>query len=139
MAGALSQIMPTIGGPRSSRRWLYANVIDSILLYSAPIWNCRTGTQTGMRQAEAIHRRACLRVISSRSHLPYEATYVLASIPQLALLADEGIRLYQHRHKDASAEERKETLRRRQNRWDRSPKGRWTYRLIPNIRLWIDR
>ncbi|CAB0037467.1 unnamed protein product [Trichogramma brassicae] len=40
VAGALSQIMPTIGGPRSSRRRLYANVIDSILLYGAPIWSC---------------------------------------------------------------------------------------------------
>ncbi|KAL7296561.1 hypothetical protein TKK_0009993 [Trichogramma kaykai] len=69
VAGALSQIMPTIGGPRSSRRRLYANVIDSILLYGAPIWSYGTRTRASMRRAEAIHRRACLRVISGRPHL----------------------------------------------------------------------
>uniref|UniRef100_A0ABD2W8Y3 Reverse transcriptase zinc-binding domain-containing protein n=1 Tax=Trichogramma kaykai TaxID=54128 RepID=A0ABD2W8Y3_9HYME len=131
--------MPIIGGPRSSRRRLYANVIDSILLYGAPIWSRGTGAQVGMRQAEAIHRQACLRVISGRPHLSYEATYVLASIPPLALLADERSRLYQRRHEDARAEERQETLRRWQSQWDRSTKGRWTHKLIPNIRLWIDR
>ncbi|CAB0032750.1 unnamed protein product, partial [Trichogramma brassicae] len=71
-------------------------------------------TQAGMRRVEAIHRRACLRVISGRW-------------------------LYQRRHEDARAEERQETLRRWQSRWDRSPKRRWTHRLIPNIRLWIER
>ncbi|CAB0030695.1 unnamed protein product [Trichogramma brassicae] len=139
VAGALSQIMPTIGGPRSSRRRLYANVTDSILLYGAPIWSCGAGTRAGMRRAEAIHRRACLRVISGRPHLSYDATYVLASIPPLALLANERSRLYQRRHEDARAEERQETLRGWQSRWDRSPKGRWTHRLIPNIRSWIER
>ncbi|CAB0035479.1 unnamed protein product [Trichogramma brassicae] len=139
VAGALSQIMPTIGGPRSSRRRLYANVIDSILLYGAPIWSSGTGTRTGTRRAKAIHRRACLRVISGRPHLSYEATYVLASIPPLALLADERSRLYQRRHEDARAEERQETLRRWQSQWDRSPKGRWTHTLIPNIRSWMER
>ncbi|CAB0029844.1 unnamed protein product [Trichogramma brassicae] len=87
--GALSQIVATIGDPRSSRRRLYANVIDSILLYGSPIWSCGTETQAVMRRAEAIHRRACLRFISCRPHLSYEATYVLVSIPPLALLADE--------------------------------------------------
>ncbi|CAB0038069.1 unnamed protein product [Trichogramma brassicae] len=55
--------MPNTGGPRSSRRELYTHVIDSILLYEAPIWRCATETQAYIRQAEAVHRRACLRVI----------------------------------------------------------------------------
>ncbi|CAB0029285.1 unnamed protein product [Trichogramma brassicae] len=66
VAGALSQIMSTIGGSRSSRRRLYANVINSILLYGTPIWSCGPGARAGLRRAEAIHRRACLRVISGR-------------------------------------------------------------------------
>ncbi|CAB0041126.1 unnamed protein product [Trichogramma brassicae] len=139
VAGALSQIMPTIGGPRSSRRRLYANVIDSILLYGAPIWSCGLGIRAGLRRAEAIHRQACLRVISGRPHLSYDATYVLASITPLALLADERSRLHQRHHEDARAEERQETLRRWQSQWHSSPKGRWTHRLIPNIRSWIER
>ncbi|CAB0040698.1 unnamed protein product [Trichogramma brassicae] len=34
---ALAKIMPNSGGPRSSRRKLYAHVVDSILLYGAPV------------------------------------------------------------------------------------------------------
>ncbi|CAB0039504.1 unnamed protein product [Trichogramma brassicae] len=62
VAGALAKIMPNIGGPRSSRRVLYAHVVDSILLYGAPIWSCATETQAYIRQAESVHRRACLRI-----------------------------------------------------------------------------
>uniref|UniRef100_A0ABD2WNF7 Reverse transcriptase domain-containing protein n=1 Tax=Trichogramma kaykai TaxID=54128 RepID=A0ABD2WNF7_9HYME len=37
--GALTKIMPNSGVPRSSRRKLYTHVVDSILLYGAPIWS----------------------------------------------------------------------------------------------------
>ncbi|CAB0037031.1 unnamed protein product [Trichogramma brassicae] len=83
VAGALEKIMPNTGGPRSSRRELYAHVIDSILLYGASIWRCTTETQAYIRQAEAVHRRACLRVISGQPHISYDATYVIAGVPPL--------------------------------------------------------
>ncbi|CAB0040040.1 unnamed protein product [Trichogramma brassicae] len=132
VAGALAKIMPNTGGPRSSRRELYAHVVDSILL-------CATETQAYIRQAEAVHRRACLRVISGRPHVFYDATYVIAGVPPLALLADERARIYQRRPEDVNEEERRETLRRWQDRWDRAPKGRWTHWLIPKIAEWVER
>ncbi|CAB0032726.1 unnamed protein product [Trichogramma brassicae] len=106
VAGALAKIMPNTGGPRSSRRELYVHVIDLILLYAAPIWGCVTETQAHIRQAEAVHRRACLCVISGRPHISYDATYVIISVPPLALLADERAR----RPEDVKEEERRETL-----------------------------
>ncbi|CAB0029880.1 unnamed protein product [Trichogramma brassicae] len=113
VAGAQARIMPRTGGPRSSRRKLYANVVDSVLLYGAPIWSSTTKTQAYWRQAESIHRRACLRIISRRPHRSHEATYVLASIPPLALLADERTRLYHRHHDDVGRDdEHQETLRR---------------------------
>lgn len=139
VAGALAKIMPNIGGPRSSRRVLYAHVVDSILLYGAPIWRCATETQAYIRQAESVHRRACLRVISGRPHVSYDATYVISGVPPLALLADERARIYQRRPEDVKEEERRETLYRWQDRWDRASKGRWTHRLIPNITEWVER
>uniref|UniRef100_A0ABD2W0M0 Reverse transcriptase domain-containing protein n=1 Tax=Trichogramma kaykai TaxID=54128 RepID=A0ABD2W0M0_9HYME len=75
--GALTRIMPNSGGPRSSRRKLYAHVVDSILLYGAPIWSTAAQKRAYIRQAESAHRRACLRVIGGRPHVSYEATYVL--------------------------------------------------------------
>ncbi|CAB0038990.1 unnamed protein product [Trichogramma brassicae] len=132
--------MPNSGGPRSSRRKLYAHVVDSILLYGAPVWvHSSTKTRAYIQQAESAHRRACLRVIGGRPHVAYEATYVLAGIPPLALLADERARLYSRRREDAKDEERLATLSKWQEVWDRSKKARWTHRLIPNIRVWIER
>ncbi|KAL7288317.1 hypothetical protein TKK_0017651 [Trichogramma kaykai] len=89
-------------------------------------------------QAESIHRRVCLRIISGRPHLSYQATYVLASIPPLALLADEGARLF-HRSRDNAGRgnERQETLRRWQVQWDQSTEGRGTHRLVPDIKEWV--
>ncbi|CAB0039199.1 unnamed protein product, partial [Trichogramma brassicae] len=139
VAGALAKIMPNTVGPRSSRRDLYAHVIDSILLYGAPIWRCATETQAYIRQAEAVHRRACLRVISARPHVSYDVTYAIAGVPPLALLADERARIYQRRPEDVKEEERRETLSKWPDRWDRASKGRWTHRLIPNITEWVER
>ncbi|CAB0032299.1 unnamed protein product [Trichogramma brassicae] len=140
VAGALASIMPRTGGPRSSRRKLYAGVVDSVLLYGAPIWSSATETRAYLRQAESIHRRACLRIISGRPHLSYEATYVLASIPPLALLVDERARLFHRSRDDADrGDERQETLRRWQVQWDQSTKGRWTHRLVPDIKEWVER
>ncbi|CAB0032521.1 unnamed protein product [Trichogramma brassicae] len=137
--GALAKIMPNSGGPRSSRRKLYAHVVDFILLYGAPVWSTAALKRAFMQQAESAHRRACLRVIGGRPHVAYEATYVLAGIPPLALLADERARLYGRRREDAKDEERLATLSKCQEAWDRSKKARWTHQLIPNIRVWIER
>ncbi|CAB0043984.1 unnamed protein product [Trichogramma brassicae] len=137
--GALAKIMPNSGGPRSSRRKLYAHVVDSILLYGAPVWSTAAQTRAYIQQAESAHRRACLRAIGGRPHVAYEATYVLAGIPPLALLADERARLYGRRREDAKDEERLATLSKWQEAWDRSKKARWTHRLIPNIKVWIER
>ncbi|CAB0037384.1 unnamed protein product, partial [Trichogramma brassicae] len=138
--GALAKIMPNSGGPRSSRRKLYAHVVDSILLYGAPVWSTAAALKRAfMQQAESAHRRACLCVIGGRPHVAYEAAYVLAGIPPLAILADERARLYGRRREDAKDEERLATLSKWQEAWDRSKKARWTHRLIPNIRVWIER
>ncbi|CAB0033711.1 unnamed protein product, partial [Trichogramma brassicae] len=110
-----------------------------ILLYGAPVWSTAALKRAFMQQAESAHRRACLRVIGGRPHVAYEATYVLAGIPPLALLADERARLYGRRREDAKDEERLATLSKWQEAWDRSKKARWTHRLIPNIRVWIER
>ena len=139
VAGALLGLMPNIGGPRSSRRKLYASVVDSILLYGAPVWAEAAKTQSYIRPAASIHRRACLRVISGFRTISHDAVYVLAGIKPLALLIDERSRLYQLRLESAKNEERAKTMEEWQDQWSRSTKGRWTNRLIPNISPWIER
>ncbi|CAB0043279.1 unnamed protein product [Trichogramma brassicae] len=89
---------------------------DSTLLYGAPIWRCATETQAYIRQAEAVHRRACLRVIIGRPHISYDVTYVIAGVPPLTLLADERARIYQRCPEDVKEEERRESLSKWQDR-----------------------
>ncbi|CAB0043766.1 unnamed protein product, partial [Trichogramma brassicae] len=48
-------------GP-AHRRKLYAHVVDSILLYGAPVWSTAAALKRAfMQQAESAHQRACLR------------------------------------------------------------------------------
>ncbi|CAB0030482.1 unnamed protein product [Trichogramma brassicae] len=142
--GALSGLMPNIGGPRCSRRRLYTSVVDSVLLYGAPTWREATGTHSYVRKAEAIHRRACLRAICGFRSISHEAVHVLAgTTPPLVLLVDERSRLYERSREDARGEatsdERAKTLEKWQTQWSATTKGQWTHRLIPSIAAWIER
>ncbi|CAB0044395.1 unnamed protein product [Trichogramma brassicae] len=76
---------------------------------------------------------------SGRAHISYDATYVIAGVPPLALLADEHARIYQRLSEDVKEKERRETLGKWQDRLDWASKGRWTHRLIPNIAEWVER
>ncbi|CAB0037063.1 unnamed protein product [Trichogramma brassicae] len=131
--------MPNIGGPRSSRRRLYASVVDSIFFYGAPAWSEAAKTHDYVHRAASIHRRACLRVICGFCSISQEASYVLASISPLELLIDECSRMYHRRLENVGSEERARTIEKWQAEWARSTKSRWTHRLIPNIIPWIER
>ncbi|CAB0030715.1 unnamed protein product [Trichogramma brassicae] len=130
VAGALSGLMPNIGGPRCSRRRLYTS-------------REATGTHSYVRKAEAIHRCACLRAICGFRSISHDAVHVLAGTPPLVLLVDERSRLYEHSREDArsdaTSDERAKTLEKWQTQWSATTKGRWTYRLIPSIAAWIER
>ncbi|CAB0030850.1 unnamed protein product [Trichogramma brassicae] len=119
VAGALSGLMPNIGGPRCSRRRLYTSVVDSVLLYGAPTWREATGTHSYVRKAEAIHRRACLRAICGFRSISHEAS--------------RGCQRW------GTSDERAKTLEKWQTQWSATTKGRWTHRLIPSIAAWIER
>ncbi|CAB0034711.1 unnamed protein product [Trichogramma brassicae] len=139
VAGALLGLMPNIGGPRSSRLRLYANVVDSILLYGAPAWSEAAKKQSYTRRAALIHRAACLRVICGFCSISHEATYVLASIPPLTLLIDERSRLYSRRLESVGSEERARQSRNgRPNGPARGRVGGHTDS-SPNITPWIER
>ncbi|CAB0038087.1 unnamed protein product, partial [Trichogramma brassicae] len=64
--GALAKIMPNSGGPRSSRRKLYAHVVDFILLYGAPVWCTAAQMQAYIQQAVSAHLPASLPACDRR-------------------------------------------------------------------------
>ena len=70
--------MPNIGGPREAKRRLIASVVQSKLLYVAPVW-------TSAIENHAIQRRLILvyRTVSARAAL------VLAGVSPIDLLTEE--------------------------------------------------
>lgn len=145
VSGALSRIMPNIGGPRQAKRQLLATVVTSILLYGAPVWACSLELKTYYRIVSSVQRTTAIRVASSYRTVSQDAVCIIASIIPIDILAVERRRLHQGGTQDlrdkriVNSEERTVSLQLWQERWDRSRRGRWTHRLIPNVDRWVNR
>lgn len=90
-----------------------------------------------------VQRRIALRVVSAYRNVPADAIQVIASIPPLELQALGRKELYD-RQSDWEQAQIREQIRNTSNqqwqeRWERSNKGGWTFRLIPNIKKWFRR
>jgi Reverse transcriptase (RNA-dependent DNA polymerase)/Endonuclease-reverse transcriptase len=139
---ALSRMLPNVGGPRSSRRILLASVVSSVLLYGAPVWAEVLSKNSNRRLLERVQRLSALRVISSFRTTSGDAALVIAGMLPIDLVAQEAKKTYFGKKTNQtveSAAQRAESIRQWQDRWDNSTKGRWTYRLIPNIEIWTKR
>lgn len=76
--GALSRLLPNVGGPNAPCRRLYVQVVRSMALYGAPVWEDALG-----RANKALLRRPqrvmCLRVVHGYRTISFEAACVLAA------------------------------------------------------------
>lgn len=141
--GALSRIMPNVGGARQSRRLLLGNVVTSILMYGAPIWAGAMEKCTYKQKISSVYRLSALRVVCAFRTVSDEAVCLIAGMPPIDLLATERQLLYSRRGNLTKRENRimarMETINEWQQRWDNSQKGRWTHRLIHSVERWINR
>lgn len=143
--GALAGMLPNIGGPRSSKRLLLARVVSSVLLYGAAVWAKSLEVKDNRRKLEKSYRLSALRVCSAFKTTSADAAYVVSGMIPIDFLAEEMRRIYEAKNRnyvighDIHREERDLCVRSWQDRWHASENGRWTYRLIPNIRPWLDR
>ena len=137
--------MPNIGGPRSSKRLLFARVVSSVLLYGAPIWAKALEIGANKRLMDRVYRLSAIRVCSAFRTASGEATWVIAGMLPIDIIADEGKRIYDAKKGNLLSgpgikrKERDRSMQIWQDRWSTSQKGRWTYKLIPKIELWINR
>lgn len=147
---ALSRMLPNIGGPRYESRILLSRVVSSALAYAAPIWANVLNIETTRKKISSVYRLSAIRTIRGYRTISTEAAYVLAGMIPIDILADEMARIYRRRAsiigvpetsvlKLIKEEERETSLERWQSRWDSSSKGRWTFKLIPDITTWIER
>lgn len=144
-ATAIGRLMPNIGGPSQSKRALLDTVANSKMLYASPTWAVR-GTKTAKNRAELARaqRTVALRITRAYRTVSANASSVLASMLPADLLATERARVRVRLDEQADVapstvknQERIISIAAWQARWDRSNKGRWTYRLLPDIGRWL--
>ena len=133
---ALSAVMPNIGGPRSSKRKLLASVVQSQILYAAPIWHTAMEKPKLKQRLLSLQRLCLIRVCSAYRSISTEAVGVIAGIPPIHLLVKENTAKYGGISK---VEARRHLMETWQREWENTTKGRWTYLLIPNIEAWVNR
>lgn len=135
---SLSKLMINVGGPSASRRRLLMSVVESVLLYGAEIWTGRVRKSSlgGMR---AVQRRMALRICSAYRTVSGPAALVIAGVTPIELLASERKRLFEAGAEKNKANERTRTLEHWQAQWETEGRGRWTARMIADVRPWIQR
>ena len=140
---ALARMMPNVGGPRHASRLLIARVVSSILLYAAPVWGKALQVTFNGNKLSSVYRRTALRVCSAFRTVSDDAAFVISGMMPIDILADEMTNIYNAKSTSPLSQtknaERERSLNRWQERWERSGKGRWTHRLIPVIKEWLER
>lgn len=145
----LSRLMPNNRGPKEAKRRLLASVVHSKMLYAAPVWAKALEKQAIKNKFAAIQRCAAMRVTSAYRTVSECAVGVLARMPPIDLLALEREEVYKtlkggfQEHLDpmeiVKKNARKLMVQRWQKRWDEGTTGRWTYKLIPQLTIWLER
>lgn len=137
---SLSRMMGNSSAVKSSKRRLLASVVTSVLRYGAPAWGAALDAKTNLQKVTSVYRLLCLRVCSAYRTASAEAACVLASMVPIGLLVREDMRCYELRRVEGHrASARIATMAEWQRSWDDSTKGRWTYRMIPNLARWVNR
>ena len=82
-------LIPSIGAPREAKRRLLASVVNSKLLYVAPIWQSALNNHAILKKLFSAQRGVVLRIVSAYRTVSTSAVLVLASVPPIDLLAQE--------------------------------------------------
>lgn len=143
VASSLSRLLPNLGGPKTSVRKLYTNVLHSMALYGAPVWAERMSQDSFIRtlmhrsqRIMAIRIARCYRTVSHR------AATTLAGVPPIELLAEmyrqvyKRIRTLQELVGLAGVTEREVATTRRQAKKRMMTKSSWRTTWKPGEELW---
>lgn len=144
-ATALSRLMPRVGGLTVEKRKLLSTVVNSIMLYACPIWADVTKIEKYRVQRARVQRRISLRIGRAYRTVSEDAINVIAGMPPPRSCV---IKLRKHiyeRMKEGTSRQLAQIRGEEtfimgwQEKWDVSTKGRWTHRLIPDIKSWTSR
>jgi len=140
---SLKRLMPNIGEPTEPRRRLLVSVVQSVMLYGAPIWATSLEYSKASRgELLKVQRQAALRNICGYRTISYNATYILASTPPIDFIAMERRKLFQIRRgltRKTVQEVKDDTMVEWLQRMEDAKKGEWTRTLIQDERGWVMR
>ncbi|KAK7862431.1 hypothetical protein R5R35_001341 [Gryllus longicercus] len=138
--GALSRLMPNIGGPSQGKRKILSSVMQNILLYAAPIWAEAAQSKYNKTTLVRTQRKMALRIVCAYRTVSAEAALVLAGLMPIHILAQERMVLHKARGDDTTKEtNREQSFKKWQSEWDNTPNASWTRRLIKDIKPWVTR
>lgn len=137
---SLSRMMANCSGVNSGKRRLIASVVSSILRYGDSTWGAALNAQYNLQKVTSVYRLICLRVASAYRTVSAEAACVIAGMVPIGLLVQEDRRCHEQRGtRGIRKVARSTTMDEWQQCWDDSPKGRWTHRLVPDLKRWVQR
>ena len=93
----LTRLIPNIGGPREAKRRLVTSVVNSKLLYAAPVCTSALNKHAIQKKLSSTHRGVVMRIVSVYRTVSMSAVLVLASVPPIDLLAEERKETFQLR------------------------------------------
>ncbi|KAJ8929713.1 hypothetical protein NQ314_017574 [Rhamnusium bicolor] len=135
---ALGKLMPRTKGPRTSTRRILNSVVNSIVLYAAPVWIDALKIEKNRKTLVKTQRSALIRMCGAYRTVSAAAMQVIASVSSIDLLAYERSYNFGADPKN-KIQNRKWLLGRWQNRWDKIKEGRWTWELIRRVDKWLGR
>lgn len=92
---ALCKLLPNLRGPRETKRKLYANIVQSIVLYGAPIWSDKLQqSKFSQRILRNLQRTMAIRIIAGYRTISFDIATILARTPPWALVATKYAEIY---------------------------------------------
>ncbi|XP_078051353.1 uncharacterized protein LOC144477502 [Augochlora pura] len=91
----MARILPNLKGGGFKPRTLYYRVIESVMLYGAPIWARGAITTKSFELLHQTQKRGLARIVRAYRTVSHEALCVLSGHPPLILVAEERKRIFE--------------------------------------------
>ena len=136
---ALSRITPNVGILQADKKRLYYLIMESVILYEAPVWAEAVLADNASRRYLRVAQRIGLgKVVSGYRTVAYDALCTLAGTIPIDITIRERATLFKRIMETGQAVEKKvlnlwkknirvTSLEKWQERWDGAEFGRWTY------------
>lgn len=134
----LSRIMPRTGGVGEKKRSVLGGIMESIILYAAPVWSSSLKHKTYREILLKEQRKSLLRITRAYRTVSTNALAVIGRTIPLDMKAEERGNCFGKTDREKQRE-REITISKWQERWEGSETGHWTRSLIREVKPWFTR